>query len=123
VSPVGIAPFFVGRVMKERYIFEHSVMVAVRDHKGQWWKVVRDCVRCGQCCMDTSRTWKFALDDIIGGCRYLEELDDGLYNCELRSYRPFGCCCNNPHTIPEYCSVVLEKITEEEAIEVLLRAA
>jgi hypothetical protein len=107
-----------------KYIFETYKMVGMRDHLGQWWKVTQDCVRCGECCNDCGPEWHFAQDEIVGGCKYLEEYEDsGKFLCRLRSSRPFACCCNDPHTIPEYCSVVLEKITEEEATELLLKVA
>lgn len=87
-------------------------MIGMQDHHGQWWKVVKDCIRCGQCCMDSPPSWEFAQDDIVGGCTFLKEQEDGTYLCGLKGYRPFGCCCNDPHTIPKYCSVVLEKIDD-----------
>ena len=95
-----------------KYIFENMVMKGMQDHTGQWWKVVEDCVRCGKCCKETNPNWCFAKDE-EGGCIYLEKEDDGkTFRCDLRGYRPFGCCCNDPHTVPEYCSVVLEKIDD-----------
>ncbi len=97
--------------MKPIYIFEASSMMGMRDHKGQWWKVVQACVRCGECCMDNDPGWIFAQDEMVGGCKYLEEReDDGLFNCTLMMYRPLGCCVSNPHTIPEFCSIVMEPI-------------
>jgi hypothetical protein len=85
-------------------------MIGMRDHLGQWWKVTQDCTRCGQCCMDQGPSWKFAEDKIMGGCKYLEELDSGEYNCSLRMYRPLGCAASYPNKLPEYCSVKFKKV-------------
>jgi hypothetical protein len=99
--------------MEPKYIFEGFKMVGMRDHTGQWWKVAQDCTQCGQCCMDQTPHWHFAQDDMVGGCKYLAEEDDGSkYRCLLGAYRPFGCCGNSPFSDLDYCSVKLEKIDD-----------
>lgn len=102
--------------MSPIYIFKASSMIGMRDHLGQWWKVVQDCVRCGQCCMDQGPTWKFAEDEIMGGCVFLEERENDLYRCSLMMYRPLGCGVTNPHTIPKYCSIIMEKIDSPDEL-------
>jgi hypothetical protein len=89
-----------------KYLFDGWKMIAVKDDHGQWWKVVKDCTRCGRCCLDSGPDWIFP--DKQGGCKYLVGLEDGTYLCNLKGYRPFGCSCNSP-PVPEYCEVVLEK--------------
>lgn len=92
-------------------IFEHMIMKGMRDHKGQWWKVTQGCARCGACCRDMDFNWHFA--DGKGGCTYLKlEDDEKTYRCDLKGYRPFGCCGNNPEYPLEGCSVVLERIDD-----------
>jgi len=101
--------------MRNRFVFEEHRMVGMRDHTGQWWKVVEDCVRCGKCCMDVPMYWRFY--DKEKGCKYLELEDDGkTYRCDLGAYRPIGCSCNSPFSIVEYCSVKLEKIDDPSSL-------
>jgi len=105
-------------------IFDGIKLLGLQDHKGQWWKVVEDCARCGKCCMDVPPNWKLGLNEDLGGCRHLAEEDDKSgYRCLLGAYRPIGCCGNSPFSTVEYCSVKFEKITEDKAVELLLKAA
>ena len=101
-----------------KYIFEGIKMLGMKDHKGQWWKVAQDCIRCGECCLDQGPGWHFAQDEYLGGCKYLAEEDDKSgYRCLLGAYRPIGCCINSPFVPEEYCSVKLEKI--DDPVELL----
>ena len=103
-----------------KYIFEHMVMIGLQDHTGQWWKVVEGCARCGKCCMTVATLphgvrWHF--HDEEKGCVYLGKEDDGkTYRCDLKGYRPFGCCCNSPFSALDYCSVILEKVDEPSSL-------
>lgn len=103
--------------MEPLFIFEAFKMKGMRDHLGIWWKVVQDCVRCGECCLDRDPHWHFAQDEFLGGCKYLAENDDDTYRCALGHARPFSCCGNSPYSGDDYCSVVLEKI--ENPMELL----
>lgn len=98
------------------YIFDESNMVAYEDHEGQWWRVVKDCVRCGECCRDRDPRWPFAADEYLGGCKYLVEEEDGPTSCGLGSKRPFDCCGNSAHSTVEYCKVVLEKMEPPDKV-------
>jgi len=98
-------------------IFEGQKMLGLQDHHGQWWKVTTDCVRCGECCLDQGPNWHFAQDEHLGGCRYLEEEDDGkTYRCDLRAYRPLGCSINTPFVPEEYCKVRFKKVDSAEEV-------
>ena len=66
--------------------------------------------------MDQGPTWKFAEDEIMGGCVFLEERENDLYRCSLMMYRPLGCGVTNPHTIPKYCSIIMEKIDSPDEL-------
>lgn len=100
-----------------KYIFEHMKMLGLQDHTGQWWKVTKDCVRCGECCLDQDANWHFAQDEHLGGCKYLGEEGEGeTYRCNLKSSRPFNCCINTPFAAEEYCSVELQKVEGVEEI-------
>ena len=91
-------------------------MVGMRDHLGQWWKVTEDCAQCGQCCLDRDPSWYFVKDELLGGCEYLAEEDDGSgYRCVLGVHRPFSCCGNSP-IAQDYCQVRLEKTSEPERL-------
>ncbi len=93
-------------------IYDEMVMKGMKDHTGQWWEVIEECARCGACCMDFGDEWHF-YNRLKGCCEYLElEDDEETYRCDLKGYRPFGCCGNNPHHPREDCSVVLVKIDD-----------
>jgi len=103
--------------MEIKHIFRGIKMIGTRDHTGQWWKVVQDCVRCGKCCMDAGPGWVFGMGKNLEGCKYLEKENDGkTYRCDLGAYRPLGCCCNSPFSTKEYCKVVLEKIDDPSCL-------
>lgn len=86
-------------------------MKAVRDLNGQWWRVVRECARCGKCCRDAGMHW--LLTDAQGGCDFLIENEDGTASCGMGANMPFGCCIKIPGKSPDYCKVELEKFDLE----------
>ncbi len=101
--------------MPNLFIFQDIKMIGMRDHKGQWWKIVQDCVRCGECCKSMGPGWWFGMGKDLTGCKYLESEEDATiypYRCDLGGFRPFGCSCNSPFSKVDYCSVVLEKIND-----------
>jgi hypothetical protein len=106
--------------MKVRQVYDDGSLVILRDHNGQWWKIVQDCVQCGKCCMDVSNKWPW-YDEDRGGCKYLvEEVYSDKYRCSLgKSGRAFRCAGNSPFSQVEYCVVSFEEIEVEEAINIL----
>jgi hypothetical protein len=101
--------------MPNLYIFEDMKMLGMKDHTGQWWRIIQDCVRCGECCRDIGPNWYFSDGDC--GCIYLEKEADGkTYRCDLKGSRPFNCCGNSPFSDLEYCKVVLEKIDDPSSL-------
>lgn len=109
--------------MITRDVFDDGDHVLRRDHLGQWWKVEQKCVRCGKCCMDVPPTWPW-YDKELGGCRHLKEEEDGLYRCVIggkgKSWRPMRCIPNSPFSNEDYCKIKLVKISNGEAIDILL---
>ena len=102
--------------MNNIFIFKGIKMLGTRDHTGQWWKVVQDCVQCGKCCMDVPPTWVFPRDK-SGACIYLEmDAFNNVYFCSLADKRPITCCENSPFSTVEYCSVKLEKIDDPNCL-------
>ncbi len=98
-----------------KWIFENDPdggfrMSGMQDETGWWWKVTVHCVKCGECCRDSGPEWKFNREK---GCWWLD-IKTSL--CNLKMYRPFGCGCSNPYTIPEYCSVRMEKIDDPSSL-------
>jgi hypothetical protein len=103
--------------MENLNIFRGIKLIARRDHNGQWWEIVQDCVQCGKCCIDAGPGWVFGVGDDLTGCRYLEKEADGkTYRCDLGSYRPIGCCGNSPFSEVEYCSVRFRKIDDPSSL-------
>jgi hypothetical protein len=91
-------------------------MVGMQDHHGQWWEVVEDCAVCGQCCIDMKGVVFPKHDNWVqenGVCKYLDMSREDIKPCLLYPHRPYGTCTNNnPHTMPEYCKMKMEKINE-----------
>jgi len=98
----------------KKYIFDGIKMVGLKDHNGQWWKVVKDCAQCGQCCLSVGNPWWFANEE--GACKYLKLHEGGKYLCGLGSSRPFSCCISDPEGIEDFCTVVLEKIDDPSSL-------
>lgn len=98
-----------------KFLYEGWKMIAVQDVHGQWWKVVTDCTRCGKCCSDRKgQVWPTLEDCYIdreGVCKYLS-YENEIGKCELGVDRPQICSQNYPHTQPDYCGMVMEKVND-----------
>lgn len=88
-------------------VFSANSQVSVKQPDGNWFVLKKGCVQCGKCCMDF-RKHPFMHNE-KGHCPYLLIYEDKT-ECSLYGYRPFGCCCDNPTGIPEYCSIEYEEI-------------
>jgi hypothetical protein len=99
---------------KKRFIsiFDGIKMIGCRDYEGQCWKVIENCSYCGQCCEDRGPEWRFAADDICGGCKYLTDNN----RCGLGAERPFSCSINSPSSPKKYCSVKFKKVKNLDEI-------
>jgi len=112
--------------MKPIHVFTGTPKIVVqRDHYGQWWQTTQGCVQCGKCCSDMKNAHFPGAENWVqedGVCKFLWPVpnQEGKYQCLLYPAQPFGTCtCTSPENVPEYCSMEFEKITEDEALEII----
>lgn len=96
------------------YIFSSNQMVATKQPDGNWFVVTKPCVNCGKCCSRYNEK-PFQCNE-NGKCPYLEEYPDGTTHCKLGAYRPFGCSVDNPNGNPDFCSIVLEEMNDNNML-------
>jgi hypothetical protein len=93
-------------------IFKDNKMYAIQTLE-QWWVVEKDCVYCGECCLDRGESFVFADDE--GRCTKVRvHPDSGATLCSLGSDRPFSCAVSAPECIEDYCAMELRKVNFEE---------
>ena len=104
---INIPEYYGKRVLR---IFSANSMIAEKQPEANWFVLTKPCIRCGKCCMDFPIVFGH---DEKGHCPYLEitlPLIGKEISCTLQGYRPFGCCCDNPRGIPDYCSIEYEEM-------------
>jgi len=103
---------------------KHPILIS-KDEK--YWKILGDCNRCGQCCLDVHFNEWDGMKNETGKCNYLdyETVNDiGQYVCTKQWNKPYGCALYpfNPldenHFLPT-CSFSFEEITKEEFMKII----
>ncbi len=87
-------------------VFSGQQQVAWKLPDSNWYVLKSPCVKCGECCKDDLNPFS---DE--SPCPHLDYSDE----CTLahKGARPWGCGCDNPRAIQDYCKVEYEEIIDE----------